>query len=1107
MKHNNSSSILRNTIISVLSILLATVASAQTVISINSTTTGTISPGTFQHYKITVPNTPSGWLLNLERNGNGGNLDLFVQRDTLPTSSSFLRRSQNARSHEMAFFDSEIAAGECYIVSAFLPASATADVTFDLTSVNTTVTTLEWDPGTARDGTNRADMTNVQPGDYIFRLTTENTNLGVWRTILNVSSGEANLYLSQDELRPTNNATQSSTQTGSDGIVRSLSSTNGVGQDWFIRVEVTETADFSLFSGNAFVTDLGSLQATSASSSDLLTMNAGGIEFFKTELPLDLLAWRLWTRTNANETIDSTVLTRAGNLPFNTSGFFEQRFSGGQGLLVDEQFDPQPGQLYYIAVQADPGTEFLLDNRSQDIPELTFGNTVTVSSDGFNYRTFRVEVPIDQLAWETISQPISGNPQFFVSRDVVPNATHKDFTSISLPGDGSEMLTLVPDPTPNSRLGFSDGTFYISLFSETEFEVELTSREPEITDIAFDSTTVNDAPDRAGWRFYRVLNNESLPGNQQLGQLGWQLDLEGDVEDTELFIRRVNVPGSNSALFDQSSTVGRLQDPDREADTWYIGVFRADSPLGAFTLRSRPINPTTLTIDDSSRAFTDLPAKTWGFAKVIVPATISGEDVLGWEIRATNWTGARPDLIVRRASLPEELGNRSPNGSINVQRDTTFSDGQQLQGGNDWTRRQNQPSGIETGADRLLTLPMGNPLEPGTYYVGVRNSSNSEPLTVTLESRAIGVGMGLNVQDLTLGESAAITDLDARDVAYYRIAASTPPEALRFALNPTTLDGEVALYLRQNFIPSSLFSGSPTARPFEYDQITPPSQTFLNKLGAERTILLPGSNTITPNRVASGVYFAMVVSEGVAPPNTSTIGNGSISATLEATQNIDIENLGELVSGAEISRLVQTDIEVGETRFYSFDIGEDVPGVTVAFESLDNSNTRLDFSSFEAQVIPAGATGYGIVQGASSEQRLSQRGSFTLSDLDAGTYILTVRNGSTSVAPSFNFSVTGEAAETLAFDAGANSVTGLEPGRWKYFAVTVPADIAGEPVLGWDLRLTDWGSPSNTSRPQIELRRELFPDGTGTSVSSSATEFLVGNRLAFGNDWTDRTSC
>ncbi len=158
-------------------------------------------------------------------------------------------------------------------------------------TVHSVVTGLTWDPGDQPLGTAVLIAPNTNGGSYRFKLTTQSPAVGVWRTALKVTSGEANLYLATYPSLNTNSHSYKSDQAGSDGTVLH-SSQYTVGQDWHFMVQATPRAQWSLMSGDAFVYELGSL-ATNASSGTNVNIGAEGMVFFQTTVPAEALAWRL----------------------------------------------------------------------------------------------------------------------------------------------------------------------------------------------------------------------------------------------------------------------------------------------------------------------------------------------------------------------------------------------------------------------------------------------------------------------------------------------------------------------------------------------------------------------------------------------------------------------------------------------------------------------------------------------------------------------------------------------------------------------------------------------------------------------------------------------
>src|SRR5204863_4583913 len=66
--------------------------------------------------------------------------------------------------------------------------------------------------------------------------------------------------------------------------------------------------------------------------------------------------------------------------------------------------------FYFVSVAGAPGESISLDSRKQTATDIPFGstNSFTVSETG--YRIFRVQVPVQQIAWQVNVLPVSGNP-------------------------------------------------------------------------------------------------------------------------------------------------------------------------------------------------------------------------------------------------------------------------------------------------------------------------------------------------------------------------------------------------------------------------------------------------------------------------------------------------------------------------------------------------------------------------------------------------------------------------------------------------------------------------------------------------------------------------
>lgn len=116
-------------------------------------------------------------------------------------------------------------------------------------------------------------------------------------------------------------------------------------------------------------------------------------------------------------------------------------------------------------------------------------------------------------------------------------------------------------------------------------------------------------------------------------------------------------------------------------------------------------------------------------------------DVLGWDLRLTNVTSGRPRLVVRREALPISLSSIGMSAPVIA---TNWPTGNQWVADADWTPRNFSPDGAVDESGRVLTMGMGRPLVPGTYYVGVLSyAGTSNAVNYTLVSSGIGPGQAI----------------------------------------------------------------------------------------------------------------------------------------------------------------------------------------------------------------------------------------------------------------------------------------------------------------------------------------------------------------------------
>ncbi len=216
------------------------------------------------------------------------------------------------------------------------------------------------------------------------------------------------------------------------------------------------------------------------------------------------------------------------------------------------------------------------------------------------------------------------------------------------------------------------------------------------------------------------------------------------MEDTELVTLANPVPGLYSLIVKgQSFDYSENQFADASA-----------------TLSVQTSGTVELSFDGGSATVANQGPGSWSFYRVDVPANANG-----WDVRLTEVSGGQPRLVVRRNALPETT-DATGWGYQSRFAVTNWPSGNRLNSYQDWTRRQYSADSTTDQSWHVLALGMGEPLEPGIYFVGVYNESSDHPTSFRILSRGIGDGMSLPVTDLPFaGGSVAGVGLVAREAA------------------------------------------------------------------------------------------------------------------------------------------------------------------------------------------------------------------------------------------------------------------------------------------------------------------------------------------------------
>lgn len=1039
--------------------------------AVEFSTTGTLTNNVTHYFRIDVPTNLPGWRVVLSAPSGYPDPDLRIQRGVVPTATGYLKRSLD-RPLDTLFFDASEATNHTYFVSVSLPASPAGATTYTLSAELASIVELAWEPGTTAEPANAFTNRSTLGGDYYFKVITQTAESGVWRTRLNVQTGEADLRLRRTSLPTSTTADHVSARPGSDGVALVQTGQYTPGQVYYAMITAMPGAEWSVYSGNLFVTPLATPGTDNRGGTNSV-IAPEGLNFYRTTIDSGTIAWRLDLGLLTND-----LYVRHGKAAHSYSASYYNFRQSGHALVVPPYLEP--GAEYFVTISGTPGETFTLDSRQQPVYELAFDSSTNVVATNQGYLTYRVAVPPEQIGWQLDLASSTGNPGFAVRHSAV--ASEHFNTGFSQRTNAAfETLTLVP-PT------LTDGSYYITIYGKPPFTAVLTNTRPLVTAVDYTFAVTNDLPGRQGWRFYRLSDFD-----QQLDALGWELLLGNYLPNTEITVRRSHLPGrwSVSTNFnkttitthvDASSTKGFLQRPRHAADVWYVGINNTNQALGPFVLEGReiprpivPLNPVMITNTVSGQQ-----AGMVRYWQVDVPT-----NALGLEVRVMNSGSGDPRVVVARGMLPVDLRSVLVNSNTwNPNTSTNWPVGAQVHHNTDWTGFLTDAAGTSE-AGRFFFAGRGNPLESGSYYIGVVNgAANTNLMNYSLLIR--GFFETGSFVDLDFLGAVAGTSVHPHETRWHRV--TVPTNAVSWKLKLAMDSGEGLLVLRRGGLPN--YGAARTT-------LTGIGGCELEKLGNEHYALLSKS---PETNVSAGVYYLGMVGQGVNPSGTRSGSNVS-SFTLSSEGPLLLTELGAVDLLGMTHLQSPQDQEGGEIRGFRFTVPTNTPVVEVRL--LDRTgNPRMVLRNDDRAASPPDTYGYfGGWPAIWSNDKVIR-----IPNPDPGVYTLLIQAAATSGSYSnatYTLDVSAQPMEPLAFDAGVVNVTNQFPDGWRYFKVTLPAG-----VLGWDLRLTN----VLAGDPKIVICRDQVPFNlsTRTAVGASwspyaSTNWPTGNQLAPDKDWTGYT--
>jgi hypothetical protein len=459
------------------------------------------------------------------------------------------------------------------------------------------------------------------------------------------------------------------------------------------------------------------------------------------------------------------------------------------------------------------------------------------------------------------------------------------------------------------------------------------------------------------------------------------------------------------------------------------------------------------------------------FFKVEVPPD---PNLLGWDVRLINVTAGHPQMVVCRDTLPGALGTGPWVWSYRPpEYFTNWPSTYQWQGGMDWTGDNKNADG--TYADiSTLAMGVGNPLEAGTYYIGVYDPSSAS--SYTLVSRGIGfTNYSIPVYtNLDFVGSVIGTNLPAREAAYYQVVVTNNTPSWRMRLAPTA--GDALLVVQEQYLPN-IVSGSSAVYP------TFPNGGFkAQKVGNEHYLLLPQTGQST---IPAGTYYVGVVSEGVNPDDSNgKIGSDTTSYVL-SSGSLPVTDLGTVGTTDLLVTNIMLESEDVATYHFVFPPNANIMAMEVRLENRVGNPVMTLLEEPDTGIATPYRDGYGVEGGQGWDWNSPNL--ITIPNPPATNYSLTVKAVALSgyVDAAYDLRVREIVPAPLNANGGTNIGT-LADTESAFFQVVIPTNLNDAPVLGWELNL----SQTNGS-PSVRVRQNLLPEDNTCDTTAFASGSII----------------
>ncbi|MCA9516172.1 MAG: thrombospondin type 3 repeat-containing protein [Myxococcales bacterium] len=513
-----------------------------------------------------------------------------------------------------------------------------------------------------------------------------------------------------------------------------------------------------------------------------------------------------------------------------------------------------------------------------------------------------------------------------------------------------------------------------------------------------------------------------------------------------------------------------------------------DTPDATYDLVVTALDDAVLDFNGGAATVVDQPTQAWRYFRVTVPS-----DALGWDLRLTDVTGGTPRMVIRQGEPPMDFAD-NPSCCPAIGDRGEWNEGEQWAPTSDLTGLAYGPYS-DTGSavdeqGRHISMGLGSPLVPGVYFVGVSDlwsyQSGLEPMSYRIESRGIGLGddgegdpWAIPVRDLPLdGSELAITDLDPREVAYFRVQVPAGTESLGVHLGVEV--GEAMMAVREGRLPSgNPYLYATSVETYRY------SGARRQKAGDEWFYAEPEPGQ---RALPLSTYYVAVASEGVSPLYGSYRGEGPVSGHISATAPLPIAGGEDVVLGATPVTWEDEVMHYGERRLYRLR----VPPTVEAFEvRLANKVGSPSFfatvAPFFAPTLPAGNGSYYTATDGGEYATGQGDVAWTFPAQPGDVTIAVVAGGDVAGDASYDLIVTPRVITPLPWDGGVADLQ-LKDQETRYFRVEVPQDCDGVAQAGWLVRQVLEAGGAN-----VQVRKDVLPGAPegGNTLQTTARETVI----------------